>query len=98
MRTRHLKISADTFTSSSVCHDCLIYLAIFRNLRDEGKIEPCLQQDAFLYVDTAAIQSSLDHCPLPERDYVLAADASHDATKLPTYLHDLRGPVRVAPT
>ncbi|KAK6824072.1 hypothetical protein RU639_005020 [Aspergillus parasiticus] len=70
----------------------------FRNLRDEGKIEPGLRQDAFLYVDTAAIQSSLDHCPLPERGYVLAADASHDATKLPTYMHGFKGSVRVALT
>ncbi|KAE8422869.1 hypothetical protein BDV36DRAFT_291031 [Aspergillus pseudocaelatus] len=70
----------------------------FRNLRDEGKIEPGLGQDTFLDVDSAAIQSSLDHCPLPERGYVLAADASHDATKLPTYLHGFKGSVRAALT
>lgn len=32
------------------------------------------------------------------RGYVLAADASHDGTKLPTYMHGFKGSVRVALT
>lgn len=59
----------------------------FRNLYDEGKIEPGLRQDSFLYADSAAIQSSLDHSPLPERGYVLAADASMTLQNCrPTYM------------
>ncbi|PIG87826.1 hypothetical protein AARAC_011882 [Aspergillus arachidicola] len=85
----------DPVNESAALEDICGY---FRNLRDEGQIEPGLRQDAFLYVDAAAIQSSLDHCPLPERGYVLAADASHDATKLATYLHGFKGSVRVALT
>ncbi|KAE8395506.1 hypothetical protein ETB97_009541 [Aspergillus alliaceus] len=85
----------DPVNENAVLEDICGY---FRKFRDEGKIEPGLRQDTFFYVDAAAIQSSLDHCPLPERGYVLAADAFHDATKLPTYLYGFKGSVRVALT
>ncbi|KAF7595181.1 hypothetical protein BBP40_006925 [Aspergillus hancockii] len=72
-------------------------VSYFRSFCSEGKVEPGLRQDAFLYAD-AAIQSSLGHHQLPERGYVRAAGASHNADKLPTYLHGFEGSVRVALT
>ncbi|THC89438.1 hypothetical protein EYZ11_011111 [Aspergillus tanneri] len=55
----------------------------FQQLRDKNKIEPGLRYDTFLYANQAAIQSSLDHFPLPERGFVMTADPSHSLSKLP---------------
>lgn len=85
----------DLSLDNAVLDDLCVY---FRRFRDEGKVDPGLRQDAFLYADEAAIQSSLDHCPLPERGFVMAADASYDSSKLPTYLYNFQGNVRVALT
>ncbi|THC96954.1 hypothetical protein EYZ11_003562 [Aspergillus tanneri] len=73
-------------------------LSYFQQLRDENKIEPGLRYNTILYANQAAIQSSLDHFPLPERGFVVAADPSHNQSKLPSYLHGVEGEVRVALT
>ncbi|KAH8703589.1 hypothetical protein BGW36DRAFT_403948 [Talaromyces proteolyticus] len=70
----------------------------FRALRNQGKVEPGLRQDTFLFADTPAIQYAKDHCPLPERGYMIAVDASYSVEKLPHYIDGFTGSVRVALT
>ncbi|RDW84129.1 uncharacterized protein DSM5745_04455 [Aspergillus mulundensis] len=68
----------------------------FRRMREEGRIRAGLRRDVFLYANQASIQSSLDHYPLPDRGFVVAGDPEHEPGKIPTYLHNFKGNVRVA--
>lgn len=50
---------------------------LFHTLRTEGKVEPGLRTDVFLYADASAIRYVAEHVPDHNQGYVCAADASY---------------------
>lgn len=57
-----------------------------------------MRRDAFLFADSKAIQSAVDHQPLPDRGFVNAADATHMESSREHYQHGFKGFLKISLT